>query len=227
MFLQNPVHVAIVMDGNRRWAKENNLPIFWGHRRGVRTVSEMVKAAVRQDISYLTLFAFSTENWQRSGSEVTYLMRLFSRVIDHYVTFLQKEAICVHFIGNLVLLKSDLREKIASIQEETRYNTKLFLTIAVNYGSRDEIVRAVKKIPIEERQNCSWETLRRHLDTENIPDVDLFIRTSGEQRLSNFLLLQSAYAELFFIKKYWPEFTQQDFEMVLNEYRSRKRNFGK
>ena len=227
MSSRDPVHIAIVMDGNRRWAEGKNFPIFYGHRRGVYRASEMVQVAIERKISHLTLFAFSTENWRRSAREVTYLMRLFARSIDRYATFLQREAICVHFIGDLAPLDGDLREKITAIREKTRPNTGLFLTIAINYGSRDELVRAVKKIPSDELPNCSWESIRRRLDTGDIPDVDLFIRTSGEQRLSNFLLLQSAYAELFFIKKHWPEFTRQDFEVVLEEYRSRKRNFGK
>jgi undecaprenyl diphosphate synthase len=217
----------MVMDGNRRWARGNNLPIFWGHRRGIHTVSEIIQTAIREEIPYLTLFAFSTENWQRSTNEVRYLMGLFVRSITHYAMFLQKNEICIRFIGDLAPLREDLQKKIASIREKTDHNTKLFLTIAINYGSRDELVRAVRKMPIDERQNCSWESIYKWLDTGNIPDVDLFIRTSGEQRLSNFLLLQSAYAELFFIKKYWPEFTQQDFEAILDAYRLRKRNFGK
>ncbi|MDR2812704.1 MAG: di-trans,poly-cis-decaprenylcistransferase [Puniceicoccales bacterium] len=227
MSATTPVHVAIVMDGNRRWAKGNNFPIFWGHRRGVHTVSEIVQTAIEQKISNLTLFAFSTENWQRSANEVAYLMKLFARSIEHYATFLQKNEVCIHFIGDLMSLGNNLREKIASIREKTYHNKKFFLTIAINYGSRDEIVRAVKGISADELPNCSWESIRRRLDTENMPDVDLFIRTSGEQRLSNFLLLQSAYAELFFVKKYWPEFTQRDFMTILEEYRLRKRNFGK
>jgi undecaprenyl diphosphate synthase len=221
-----PVHVAIVMDGNRRWAKGNHFPVFWGHRYGIHAVSEIIQAAIEQKIPYLTLFAFSTENWRRSADEVKYLMGLFVRSIMHYAVFLQKNEICVRFIGDLASLREDLQVKIASIQEKTNHNTKLFLTIAINYGSRDELVRAIKKIPINERQDCSWEDICARLDTRDIPDVDLFMRTSGEQRLSNFLVLQSAYAELFFVKKYWPEFTRQDFEAVLDAYRLRKRNFG-
>jgi undecaprenyl diphosphate synthase len=226
MSATNPVHIAIVMDGNRRWAKGNNFHIFWGHRRGIHTVSEIVRATIEQKIPYLTLFAFSTENWRRSTHEVGYLMGLFVRSIVHYAAFLQKNEICVRFIGDLAPLREDLQVKIASIREKTDRNTKLFLTIAINYGSRDELVRTIKKIPIDERQNCSWESICEWLDTKDIPDVDLFIRTSGEQRLSNFLLLQSAYAELFFTEKYWPEFTRQDFEFILDAYRLRKRNFG-
>jgi undecaprenyl diphosphate synthase len=190
-------------------------------------VSEIAQAALERKIPYLTLFAFSTENWQRPADEVQYLMGLFSRSITHYAAFLQKNEICVYFIGDLAPLNDHLREKIISIREKTAQNNKLFLTIAVNYGSRDELTRAVKKIPSDALQNCSWDDIRGCLDTRDMPDVDLLIRTSGEQRLSNFLLLQSAYAELFFIKKYWPEFTRQDFEIVLDEYRIRKRNFGK
>jgi undecaprenyl diphosphate synthase len=227
MSIPNPVHVAIVMDGNRRWAKEKNFPTFWGHRRGIHAVSEVVQMAIKQKIPYLTLFAFSTENWQRSANEVSYLMGLFARSITHYGIFSQKNEIRVYFIGDLAPLDDNLRRKIISIREKTAQNSKLFLTIAINYGSRDELVRAVKKIPPSELQNCSWEDIYGRLDTQGIPDVDLLIRTSGEQRLSNFLLLQSAYAELFFIKKYWPEFTQRDFEIILDEYRIRKRNFGK
>ncbi|MDR0590717.1 MAG: di-trans,poly-cis-decaprenylcistransferase [Puniceicoccales bacterium] len=227
MFYLGPMHIAVVMDGNRRWAKKNNFPLFYGHRRGVHAVSEVTKTALDRGISHLTFFAFSTENWKRSGGEISYLMRLFSRSIDRYETFLLREGICVRFIGDLAPLDPDLLGKISSIQEQTQRNEKLFLTIAINYGSRDEVVRAVKKMSINELQNCSWETFRRHLDSADLPDVDLFIRTSGEQRLSNFLLLQSAYAELIFVQKNWPEFTGEDFGDVLQEFGQRKRNFGK
>jgi undecaprenyl diphosphate synthase len=215
------------MDGNRRWTKKNNFPLFYGHRRGVHAVSEVIKTALDRRISHLTFFAFSTENWKRSGDEISYLMRLFSRSIDRYGTFLLRKGICVRFIGDLAPLNPDLLGKMLSIREQTRHNGKLFLTIAINYGSRDEVVRAVKKLSINELQNCSWETFRRHLDSADLPDVDLFIRTSGERRLSNFLLLQSAYAELIFVQKNWPEFTGNDFEATLQEFGRRKRNFGK
>jgi undecaprenyl diphosphate synthase len=221
-----PVHVAIVMDGNRRWAKKNNCPNFWGHRRGTHAVSEVIKAALNRKIPYLTLFAFSTENWKRSENEIAYLMRLFSRSIDHYATFLLREEIRIQFIGDLAPLKIDLLSKMLSIREKTQGNKKLFLTIAVNYGSRDEIARTIKKIPPDELKNCSWENIQRHLDTSHLPDVDLFIRTAGERRMSNFLLLQSAYAELIFTHKNWPEFTSCDFEATLQEFAQRKRNFG-
>ncbi|MDR3317633.1 MAG: di-trans,poly-cis-decaprenylcistransferase [Puniceicoccales bacterium] len=223
----NPVHVAIIMDGNRRWAKKNHLPTFFGYRRGIHTVSESIQAALKNNINYLTLFAFSTENWKRPQYEVTYLMGLFLRSIEHYSTLLMKENICVHCIGDLNKLDEILFKKITSLQEKTKHNRRLFLTIAINYGSYDELVRAISKIPTSKLNNYSWEMIRQYLDTRNLPDVDIFIRTSGEQRLSNFLLLQSAYAELFFVKKFWPEFTQQDFETILEEYQLRGRSFGR
>ncbi|MDR2200596.1 MAG: di-trans,poly-cis-decaprenylcistransferase [Puniceicoccales bacterium] len=227
MPLPIPVHVAIVMDGNRRWAKKNNYPIFRGHRRGARRAAEIAAAALKHNIAYLSLFAFSSENWKRSPVEINYLMRLFSRSIEHHTARLIGQEICVRFIGDLTPLNADLFQKIRSIQEKTQHGRKLFLTIGINYGSRDEIGRALRKIPPEEIANCSWETVQKHLDTQYSPDVDLFIRTSGEQRLSNFLLLQSAYAELVFVQKNWPEFTAQDFETILQEFGRRQRNFGK
>jgi undecaprenyl diphosphate synthase len=153
-------------------------------------------------------------------------MRLFSRSIERYATFLTGREICLRFIGDLTPLDADLFQKIRHIQEKTQHGRKLFLTIAINYGSRDEIGRALRKIPPEEIPNCSWETIEKYLDTQYSPDVDLFIRTAGEQRLSNFLLLQSAYAELVFIRKNWPEFTGREFEGALREFGRRQRNFG-
>ncbi|MDR2806904.1 MAG: di-trans,poly-cis-decaprenylcistransferase [Puniceicoccales bacterium] len=224
---QNPVHVALIMDGNRHWAKEHHLPLSWGYRRGVVRITEIVKSAIEQNIAHLTLFAFSTENWKRPETEVSYLMQLFSRSITHYTPFLLKQEINVRFIGNLNALKPDLVERIMAIQAKTRNYQKLFLKIAVNYSSRDEVIRTMKKIPPCDLQDYSWETFRQQLDTGNCPDVDLLIRTSGNQRLSNFLLLQSAYAELIFVKKNWPDFTKQDFECLIQAFGQHERTFGK
>lgn len=222
-----PRHVAIIMDGNRRWAKKRNLPEFWGHRKGVSAVRSAVDFAIRSGISYLTIFAFSTENWKRSAQEVSYLMSLFKRSINRFSKWLIENGICVRFLGDIAALRPDLFEKMKFLEDETKNGCTLNLSIAINYGSRDEVVRAANSlIRSAQNESLTWENFSKALDTRDLPDVDLLIRTSGELRLSNFLLLQSAYAELYFVDTLWPDFDQEAFELSLIEFRKRKRNFG-
>lgn len=222
---EQPIHIALIMDGNRRWARKHQLPVFWGHRRGVHALTEVIKQSLQRKIPYLTVFAFSTENWQRSASEVGYLMKLFGRAIDHFESFIRRYRIKIRFIGDRTALASTLRKKMDHLESISNNNDTLNLTIAINYGSRDEIIRAIRNL--NDVQNCTWEILQQQCDTKELPDVDLLIRTSGEQRLSNFLLLQSAYAEIIFSEKLWPEFSKKDFDEALKIYHCRKRNFGK
>lgn len=221
--MNNPQHIALIMDGNRRWAREHHVPGFVGHRRGVHAAIETIRAALRNHISYLSLFAFSTENWNRSATEVTYLMGLFQRTIDHFFKWVRRYNIAVRFIGDRSVLNSRLQQQMQQLEGASQDHPALTLIIAINYGSRDELIRALQSIhgPI------TWGLLTEKLDTHGIPDVDLVIRTSGEQRLSNFLLLQSAYAEIIFLKKWWPDFAKADFDAALFEYQQRKRNFGR
>lgn len=222
-----PTHIAIIPDGNRRWARRHYLPTFWGHRRGILSAAQIVRSALEQNIPYLTFFAFSTENWQRSQIEITYLMSLFLRTIHHYRTRLLKQQICVRFIGDLQPIPENLRTCLLDLQERSQAFSNLTLTIAINYGSRNELLRAIHQLSGDEKKSCTWEQFCQHLDTKELPEVDLVIRTSGEQRLSNFLLLQSAYAEIVFTKVLWPDFSEKNFVEALAVYRQRKRNFGR
>ncbi|UPA28364.1 MAG: polyprenyl diphosphate synthase [Verrucomicrobiota bacterium] len=222
----NPKHIAIIMDGNRRWAQQHHLPTFFGHRRGVHAVTQAVQAALRHKIPYLSFFAFSTENWKRSAAEIDYLMGLFRRSIEHFRRWVQRYAIRIRFIGNRTVLNPTLQEKMQALENASASNDALTVVIAINYGSRDELIRTIASLTELEKEHITWELLREKLDTRGLPDVDLVIRTSGEQRLSNFLLLQSAYAEIIFLQQGWPDFSSQDFEAALLEYQHRQRNFG-
>lgn len=219
-------HIAVIMDGNRRWAKQEHFPFFIGYQKGISSIRTAVTAALKMKIPYLTLFAFSKENWRRPKKEVNYLMNLFVRAIGRYRGYFLKNNIRVRFIGDIEKLSPLLFFKMQEVQRCTEICSVLNLTIAINYSARDEIVRAFQKafhfgMIKDEKQLGSF------LDTAELPEVDLLIRTSGEQRLSNFLLWQIAYAELYFSKKFWPEFQLEDFENAVLEYKKRKRNFGR
>ena len=222
-----PHHIAFIMDGNRRWARKHQLPTFWGHRRGIHALLEVVRNALRLHIPYITVFAFSTENWKRTDTEIRYLMNLFYRSMIYFQKWIAKHSIQVNFIGDRTALSPALQEEMAKLEKFSESNRALTLTIAINYGSRDEIVRAIQKLDLNDLKFIDWKLLYNHLDTHTLPDVDLMVRTSGEQRLSNFLLLQSAYAEIIFSEKLWPEYTENDFLEALEIYQQRKRNFGK
>ena len=230
--LVNPRHIAIIMDGNGRWAEQRGLPRFEGHRRGVEAVREAVKSARALDLPYLTLFSFSSENWSRPTSEILDLMGLMRRFIQRDLAELHKANVRVRIIGEREGLDADIARMLDESEALTRGNTGLTLTVAFNYGSRAEIVRAARRIAgqvelgaIKAADVCH-DLVAASLDTAGTPDPDLFIRTSGEQRLSNFLLWQLAYAELVFVDTFWPDFNRSHMEAAIASFQSRERRFG-
>jgi len=229
---KGPRHVAIIMDGNGRWAQKRNRPRLLGHRAGARRVREIVEACPDNDVEYLTIYAFSTENWKRTQAEVSGLMMLFRRYIEREANNLLRKGTRVRFIGDRVRLDAKLVGLMDMLEDLTKDNTLVHLTIALNYGGRDEVARASKRLACDVRDGLldpdeiTDETLPRYLDTYVLPDPDLVIRTSGEARISNFLLWQSAYSEYEFIDTLWPDFTRETFEDVLQRFGSRTRRFG-
>ncbi len=227
-----PRHVAIIMDGNGRWANQRGLPRVEGHRRGVESVRNVVRAMGDIGIPYLTLFSFSSENWSRPKSEIMDLMGLIRLFIKRDLADLHKDNVRVRIIGDRAGLDADIVKLIADAETLTKDNTKLNLTVAFNYGSRAEIVRAAKHLAAEVScgrlsvDDITAERFSSALDTGDLPDPDLFIRTSGEQRLSNFLLWQLAYAEFVFVETYWPDFNRTHLEAAIATYQSRDRRFG-
>lgn len=227
-----PVHIGIIMDGNGRWAQKRGMMRFYGHKAGVDTVKEVVKASRELGIKYLTLYAFSTENWKRPKEEVNFLMDLLVEYLSKEVDELNKNNVLINFIGDISVLPEKCKAEIDRAQNLTKNNSGLVLNIALNYGGRDEIVKAVKKIctkiltkefTIEE---ITEQTISENLYTKNQPDPDLIIRTSGEKRLSNFLLWQSAYSELWFTEVLWPDFGKENLIEAILYYQTRQRRFG-
>ncbi len=231
-FLTVPEHVAIIMDGNGRWAKQRGLPRTMGHRKGVDAVREAVRAAGDVGIKYLTLFAFSSENWRRPETEVSDLLGLLKAFIRRDLAELHRQNVRVKVIGDRHSLKSDILDLLVDAEETTKANTALTLVIAFNYGSRDEIARAMASLARDveagrlKAQDISAALIDARLDTAGIPDPDLIIRTSGEERLSNFLLWQAAYSEFIFVPEYWPDFSREIFYSALETFASRDRRFG-
>jgi undecaprenyl diphosphate synthase len=227
-----PAHVAIIMDGNGRWANARGLPRAMGHRKGVEAVREAVRTAAECGVAYLTLFAFSSENWSRPESEITDLMGLLKTFIRRDLAVLHKENVRIRIIGDKTNLSGDILPLLLEAEDTTRANTGITLVIAFNYGSRDEIARAVQKLAGDvaagrlDPSAITPERIGAALDTAGIPDPDLIIRTSGEERLSNFLLWQAAYAELMFVPEFWPDFSRETFVAALSRYARRERRFG-
>ncbi|MCX7913730.1 MAG: polyprenyl diphosphate synthase [Thermodesulfovibrionales bacterium] len=223
-----PRHIAIIMDGNGRWAEIRGLPRLEGHRRGVIRVREIVETAYRIGIEFLTLYTFSIENWQRPYEEIAVIMRLLEETLEEERDTFIKREIRFKVIGNREKLPDKLKELIEQIEHNTKNYKKLTLQCALSYSSRDELVRAIRKAIIFNLKpnEISEEMISYLLDTADIPDPDLIIRTSGEQRLSNFLLWQSAYAELYFTSTLWPDFTKEEFLESIYEYQTRERRFG-
>lgn len=224
-----PQHIAIIMDGNGRWAQLRGLPRLAGHRAGTENLRRIITACVEFGIKYLTIYAFSTENWGRPKSEVRGLMRILEDVIDRELNELHKQGVQLRHIGRLEHLKPSLQRKVRKAIETTQHNDRLVLNVAFNYGGRDEIVHAVQgiiadRIPAEE---VTPELISRYLYTAGIPDPDLIIRTSGELRISNFLIWQSAYSEWYVTPTYWPDFDKEELRKALEEYAQRDRRFGK
>jgi undecaprenyl diphosphate synthase len=228
----SPNHVAIIMDGNGRWAHARGLPRIEGHRRGAQLVRTAVECSIKFGIRYLTLYSFSSENWKRPVREVEDLMGLLRRYLLSEIADLHKNGVRLRVIGDRDELSTDIVKLIEKGEASTAGNDKLDLIVALSYGGRSEIVSAIRKIAekVEAGQLTSGDidecVLVAHLETANIPDPDLLIRTSGEQRISNFLLWQIAYSELVFLETLWPDFSEKDFLMAINEYQRRERRFG-
>jgi len=227
-----PRHVAIIMDGNGRWAAARGLPRAEGHRRGVEALRRTIRAAGEIGISYVTIFSFSSENWSRPATEVHELMGLLRRFIRNDLAELHKSNVRVRIIGEREGLDPDIVRLLVEAEELTKNNDGLTLVVAFNYGARQEIAQAARRIAEEVKQGrldpatITMDTVGRFLDAPDIPDPDLIIRTSGEQRLSNFLLWQSAYSELVFVPTYWPDFDRGALEAAIREYQQRERRFG-
>ena len=221
------------MDGNGRWAEQKGMPRIFGHQNGVTAVRRIVEAASKFNIKYLTLFTFSVENWDRPRSEVDTLMGLLVQTLKDEFEDMFKNNIKLHAIGDLDTLPGEVKEELYTIIESTKNNTGMTLTLALSYGGKQEIVKAVKEISEKVKNdvicidNIDDSVINDHLYTSDLPNVDLLIRTSGEKRISNFLLWQIAYAELYFTDVYWPDFTEEDLEKAIVEYQNRERRFGK
>ncbi len=224
-----PQHVAVIMDGNGRWAKKRFLPRVAGHQRGLEAVRAMVKACVRLDIKFLTLFAFSSENWRRPPEEVTFLMSLFLEALDREVKKLHEANVILKLIGDRAAFNEALQQKMLEAEQKTAANTGLTLTIAVNYGGRWDVVNAFNQLLQAQPQlkQIQESDLTPYLSMPYAPEPDLFIRTGGETRISNFLLWQLAYTELYFTPTLWPDFDDAAFEAALTSYRQRERRFGR
>ncbi|NLW22316.1 MAG: isoprenyl transferase [Tissierellia bacterium] len=227
-----PKHVAIIMDGNGRWAKKRHLPRTAGHQEGMKRVVEIVEVANKLNIEYLSLYAFSTENWKRPKEEIQGIMKILVQYIRMELERIHKNNIKIQVMGDLKRLPDAPRKEVERAIEKTKNNSKMILNIGLNYGGRDEIVRAVKNIleDIEmgklKKEDIDKELFSQYLYTHNLPDPDLLIRPSGEIRLSNFMLYQVAYTEFYFCDTYWPDFKEEDFYKAILEYQSRNRRFG-
>lgn len=224
-----PVHVAVIMDGNGRWAKKRFLPRFAGHVRGVEQVREMVRACLEKGIRYLTLFAFSSENWRRPQEEVSLLMGLFVKALEQEIERLDNAGVRLRVVGDLSRFDSRLQELIAQAEARTANNDKLHLSIAANYGGRWDIMQAMNRLRTAAPDAENWQEsdLEAHLAMSYAPEPDLFIRTGGEQRISNFLLWQLAYTEFFFTDTLWPDFDTVELERAIASYGERERRFGR
>jgi len=228
-----PEHIAIILDGNGRWAKKRLLPRNMGHKAGAKNVEDIIEIAADMGVRYLTVYAFSTENWNRPQDEVDALMKLLRNYLVDCIKRANKNNMRVRVIGERTRLSEDIREKIEELEEASKDNTGITFTIALNYGSRDEIARAVKAIASDCKEgkidvsNITESVISDYLDTRDIPDPDLLIRTSGEQRLSNYLLWQLAYTEFYFTDVFWPDFNKEELTKAIVKYNGRDRRFGK
>ena len=228
-----PKHLAIIMDGNGRWAKQKGMLRTFGHENGTKSVKNVVEASAELGVEHLTLYAFSTENWNRPKLEVQTLMKLLISSLKKEIKTMQDNNIKLSAIGNLQTLPKKVYKELFDVIDATKHNNRMTLTLALSYGSREELLNTVKEISIKVKNNIispekiDESIINEHLYTRNLPDVDLLIRTSGEKRISNFLLWQIAYAELYFTSTLWPDFTKQHLYEAIIEYQKRERRFGK
>lgn len=228
-----PRHIAIIMDGNGRWAKKRGMPRTFGHKKGAENVVKITRAMKESGVKYLTLYAFSTENWQRSKDEVDALMQLLNEYLDKELKEIMDNNVRIVFIGERYMLSDSIQAKMTFLEKESEKNTDLTLCIALSYGSRQEILSAVKKIAAKVKEGSmdisqiTQDVFSEELYTKEIPDPDVLIRTSGEQRISNYLLWQSAYTELFFTNTLWPDFGKDELWDIINKFNHRERRYGK
>ncbi len=223
--MNSPKHVAIIMDGNGRWGLKKKKSRNYGHKRGLETVEKIINAAIKKNIEYLTLFVFSTENWRRPIKEINYLQSLLSTYLDKEINNLIKRDIKIRVIGKLNPFSTSLNKKLKKVESLTKFNKRIQINMALNYGSRQEILNAIKKIkkksiPVNEKN------IEKYLYTNGIPDPEILIRTGNTKRISNFLTWQLIYTEIFFEKKMWPDFTKEDFYSIIKKFQKINRNFG-
>jgi len=229
-YISNPIaHLGIIMDGNRRWAKDHNLPSIIGHKKGVETLENVGDWCIARGIKYLTVWAFSSENWNRPEDEISYLMKLMREVAISKVSVFMKKGVKLNILGRLSELPLDTQDAIRKAIEKTKNNAKVIMNVAINYGGRNEIVDAVQKIVKEKvgSEKITSELIGSYMYAPGIPEPDLVIRTGGAQRTSGFLLWESHYSEWYFSKQRWPEFSEDELDRALEDFQSRKRNFGK
>ena len=220
-----PKHVAIIMDGNGRWGIKNKNSRNLGHKSGLKTVDKIIKASIKYNIKYLTLFAFSTENWKRPKLEINFLLNLLETFLIEKIDDLNKNDILLKIIGDIKKFPKKIQVNLKNAQLKTKHNTKLHLILALNYGSKNEIIRAIKLVK-RKKVKINESSVDKYLYTKSLPNPDLLIRTGNTNRLSNFLLWQMSYSEIFFVKKMWPDFNEKDYKKILNKFKNVKRNFG-
>ena len=223
--MNSPKHVAIIMDGNGRWGLRKNKSRNYGHTQGVKTVEKIIEEAISNNIKFLTLYAFSTENWKRPKKEISFLIYLLEKYIDQKLDKFIKKNIKLKIIGNIRKFPSSLKKKLAKAEKLTKNKDKIQINIALNYGSKEEILYSVKKL-VSSSILINKKNISKNLYTKNIPDPEILIRTGNRFRLSNFLLWQSSYAEIFFVKKLWPDFGKKDLKKILLKFKKMRRNFG-
>ncbi len=215
-------HVAFIMDGNGRWGKKRNKSRNFGHLKGVETVKKVVKTSLKIKIPVLTFYVFSSENWKRPKKEISFLFRLIKSYFDKEIKNVMKQGIKINIIGDMNKLSIDIKNTLVKCVKLTKKNKKITINLAINYGSKNEILKAARK----SKKNFNLKNFEKNLDTRNQPNPDILVRTGGHQRLSNFMLWQLAYAELFFLKKLWPDFNQSDLKKIINRFKKMKRNYG-
>ena len=222
----NPLkHVAIIMDGNGRWGIKYKKSRNYGHKAGLRTVEKIIKSSIKNKVKYLTLYAFSTENWKRPKNEINFLFNLLDSFIDKKIDEFKKQNIRLKIIGNINILSERLKKKLKKSEYATKENNRLQVNLALNYGSKSELINAFKKINMN-KQAINLKNIEKNLYTSEIPDPDILIRTGNTNRLSNFLLWQMAYSEIFFERKLWPDFNENDYNNIIKKFRKTKRNYG-
>ena len=223
--MNSPKHVAIIMDGNGRWGLKKKRSRNFGHKKGLLTVERIISFSIKKKIKFLTLFVFSTENWRRPSNEINYLFKLLANYIDREINNLIKKDIKIKIIGNIKPFPNSLKSKIKKVEKITKTNNAIQINMALNYGSRQEIVTALKKIK-KNSLNINEKNINNNLYTKNIPDPEILIRTGNTNRISNFLLWQLIYTEIFFVKKMWPDFNEADFNKIIKNYKKINRKFG-